>query len=327
MNKFTRISAIVFALCLSAAVMTGCGDSNNDKKAGNETSKASPAEEKKEKELDEALDKLEQETAEELEKENQAAESAAAESEAESVVEEIKYEATEEIKNAPLNSGYIQIGDTVFRDGNYITVAEFIEKYSDKFDMSEIPVDEYLTSRNYTLEGSAKITSFNDPRLVLYVMYGKYDAEDKERVKVTDATVDTVYLYDPSTAFVNEIKVDNENADLIFYPQNVKPMDYEDAKAFCVAQGFEEDGEFINYDISKGYVYYGDAYEEWESAFYIQMKGAEPNLYNYYPEIDYKLKFDPATLKATGSNYDVSRLGKQFFPVDGFVVADEQEEE
>ena len=56
------------------------------------------------------------------------------------------------------------------------------------------------------------------------------------------------------------------------------------------------------------------------------MKGAEPNLYNYYPEVGYNLKFDPATLKATGSTYNVSRTGKQFFPVDGFVVADEQEE-
>jgi len=36
-------------------------------------------------------------------------------------------EATDEIKNVPLNSGCIQIGDTVFRTGGYMTAAEFVE--------------------------------------------------------------------------------------------------------------------------------------------------------------------------------------------------------
>lgn len=37
MNKFTRISALVFALCLSAALMTGCGSSPESKKDSSKT--------------------------------------------------------------------------------------------------------------------------------------------------------------------------------------------------------------------------------------------------------------------------------------------------
>ena len=308
MKKFSKIAAFIFALSLSATVMTACGDSKDSKK-----SKSKSVEDIDEKDLEDALNKLDEETSKELAKEKEEATEAETEP---TTVAEIKYEATDEIKKAALNSGYIQIGDTVFRNGNYMTVAEFIEEYGDKFDMSEIPVDEYLTSFNYSLEGSAKIRSFDDPRLELTVNYGKFDAEDKERVKVTDATVDMVYLYDPSTAFVNEIKVDTETADLIFYPQDLKPMDYEDAKAFCIEQGFEEDGKFATYEMFEGYVYYGDAYDESEDAFRIRMKGAEPNLYNYCPLVEYKLKFDPATLKATGSEYSVSQMGETYFSVD-----------
>lgn len=306
--KKTRIAAFLFAVCLGAVSMTACGDSKDNKKT--KTSSKS-AEDIEEKDLEEALDKLDKETAKEKEE--------ATEAETEpTTVAEIKYEATDEIKKAALNSGYIQIGDTVFRNGNYMTVAEFIEEYGDKFDMSEIPVDEYLATDNlggYT--DSKKIKSFDDPRLELTVNYGKYDAEKNARVKVTDATVDIVFLSKTSKAmFANAIDVNNETADLIFYPQDLKPMDYEDAKAFCIEQGFEEDGEFAKYEMFEGYVYYGDAFEEWEDAFDIKMKGAEPNLYNYCPLVEYKLKFDQATLKATGSEYSVSQMGETYFSVD-----------
>ena len=116
--------------------------------------------------------------------------------------------------------------------------------------------------------------------------------------------------------YPDSVNLDDISSELIFYPQDLKPMDYEDAKAFCIEQGFEEDGKFATYEMFNGYVYYGDAYEEWKDAFFIQMKGAEPNLYNYCPLVEYKLKFDQATLKATGSEYSVSRMGETYFSVD-----------
>ncbi|SHM42397.1 hypothetical protein [Ruminococcus flavefaciens] len=307
--KKTRIAAFLFAVCLGAVSMTACGDSKDNKKT--KTSSKS-AEDIEEKDLEEALGKLDKETAKEKEE--------ATEAETEpTTVAEIKYEATDEIKKAALNSGYIQIGDTVFRRGNYMTVAEFIEEYGDKFDMSEIPVDEYLTTDNVGAYTDAKrIKSFDDPRLELTVYYGKFDAEKNARVKVTEATIDDVYLTETGKMgyFPDSVNLDDISSELIFYPQDLKPMDYEDAKAFCIEQGFEEDGEFAKYEMFNGYVYYGDAYEEWKEAFFIQMKGAEPNLYNYCPLVEYKLKFDQATLKATGSEYSVSRMGETYFSVD-----------
>ncbi len=277
MNKITRISALVFALCLSAAVMTGCGDSNNDKKAVNETSKASPAEDKEEKELDEALDKLEQETAEELEKEKQAAESAAAESEAEPVVEEIKYEATEEIKNASFRSGYIQIGDTVFRNGGYITVADFVEKYGDKYDMSEIHLDEYLTPEE---QKNSFVPSLTDTRITLEVSYGKVHAEENERVQIKDAIVSSV-----------SIKDDAEG--LCYYPTGVYAMDYDTAKSCIIDMRLKEIKE-VGFTVLDN-----DAYIEQTDNFYTDIDGDEENLYGIIPKYFYIFQFDTSTLKGT----------------------------
>lgn len=277
MYKFTRISAIVFALCLSAAVMTGCGDSNNDKKEVNETSKASPAEDKEEKELDEALDKLEQQTAEELEKEKQAAESAATESEAQPVAEEIKYEATEEIKNASFRSGYIQIGDTVFRNGGYITVADFVEKYGDKYDMSEIHLDEYLTPEE---QKNSFVPSLTDTRITLEVSYGKVHAEENERVQIKDAIVSSV-----------SIKDDAEG--LCYYPTGVYAMDYDTAKSCIIDMGLEEIKE-VGFTVLDN-----DAYIEQTDNFYTDIDGDEENLYGIIPKYFYIFQFDTSTLKGT----------------------------
>ena len=49
---------------------------------------------------------------------------------------EIKYEMTDEIKNAALDSGFIQINNEVFQQGGYITVADFVEKYKDSYDIT-----------------------------------------------------------------------------------------------------------------------------------------------------------------------------------------------
>ncbi|WP_295069907.1 hypothetical protein [Ruminococcus sp.] len=315
--KKTRIAAFLFAVCLGAVSMTACGDSKDNKKT--KTSSKS-AEDIEEKDLEEALDKLDKETAKEKE--------AATEAETEpTTVAEIKYEATDEIKKAPLNSGYIQIGDTVFRRGNYMTVAEFIEEYGDKFDMSEIPVDEYLATDNVGAYTDAKrIKSFDDPRLELTVCYGKFDAEKNARVKVAEATIDDVYLTETGKMgfYPNSINLDDISSELIFYPQDVKPMDYEDVKTLCTDLGLKEDGKFYEWSFGTKY-YYGDAFEENKDSFYIRMKAGEPNLYNYYPQIDYYFYFDEKTLKAVKTDYSVSRIGEEFFPVDGFEVVDEQE--
>ncbi|SEK72780.1 hypothetical protein [Ruminococcus albus] len=279
MRKLTRITALVFALCFCAAAMTACGDSDTDK-AVNETSKSASADDIKEEDLDAALDKLEKDTAEELEKEKQeAAESAAAaaESEAEPVVEEIKYEATEEIKNASFRSGYIQIGDTVFRNGGYITVADFVEKYGDKYDMSEIHLDEYLTPEE---QKNSFVPSLTDTRITLEVSYGKVHAEENERVQIKDAIVSSV-----------SIKDDAEG--LCYYPTGVYAMDYDTAKSCIIDMGLEEIKE-VGFTVLDN-----DAYIEQTDNFYTDIDGDEENLYGIIPKYFYIFQFDTSTLKGT----------------------------
>ncbi len=50
--------------------------------------------------------------------------------------EEVKIEMTDEIKNAALNSGLVQLNNDIFQRGGYITVADFVEKYKDRFDIT-----------------------------------------------------------------------------------------------------------------------------------------------------------------------------------------------
>lgn len=53
----------------------------------------------------------------------------------ESKPEEVKLAMTDEIKNAAFNSGLVQINNDIFQQGGYITVADFVEKYKDRYDV------------------------------------------------------------------------------------------------------------------------------------------------------------------------------------------------
>ena len=58
---------------------------------------------------------------------------------------EEKFAATDEIKNAALNSGLMQYNNDIFQCGGYITVADFVEKYKDKYDFTySCPKDGWL---------------------------------------------------------------------------------------------------------------------------------------------------------------------------------------
>ncbi|SFB87273.1 hypothetical protein [Ruminococcus albus] len=292
MRKLTKITALVFALCFCAAAMTACSESDTDK-AVNETSKSASADDINEEDLDAALDKLEKDTAEELEKEKQeSAESAAAavESEAEPVVEEIKYEATEEIKNAALNSGYIQIGDTVFRTGGYMTVGEFVEKYQDKFDMSEIHLDEYMADGVEAFYTS----SLEDPRIKIEVHILKPKDSNDERVKIPDAVVSTIMMkfFDGKQYCLTDGIGGDYFAyleDVIFFPMDIKPMDYDDIKAFADSQGLKK-SEHSFADVNE--------YVESDDCISFKLPGEE-NLLGETPKMTIKFKFDPKTLKGT----------------------------
>ncbi len=65
--------------------------------------------------------------------------------------EEITYAPTDEIKNADFNSGLVQMNNEVFRQGGYVTVAEFVEKYKDAYDIT-YKDGTYEERKDYLLE-------------------------------------------------------------------------------------------------------------------------------------------------------------------------------
>ena len=286
--KHTRITALVLAVCLCAAAMTACGDNNSDKTAA--ASKAASIDDMNEEELDAALDKLEKDTAEQIEKEMKEAEaeSAAAPAESEAEPAEKTYEPTEEIKNAPLNSGYIQIGDTVFRSGGYMTVAEFVEKYKDKYDVSEIHLDEYMVDG----ADGAYIHSLEDPRIKIFVHLSKPKDSESDRVKIPDAVVfklEMPYFDNQQYGHGNDGGDFHYLEDVIFFPQGLKTMDYDDIIALMNEQGVEE------------YEYFSDVknyYKEDKDGIAVTLEGEE-NLLGDTPKIHYFFNFDPKTLQGT----------------------------
>ena len=284
MRKFRKITALIFALCLSTTAMTACGDSKDDKKTDDKKPKASSIDDMDEEDLEAALNKLDEETSKELAKEKEEATEAETEP---TTVEEIKYEASDEIKNAPLNSGYIQIGDTVFRTGGYMTAAELVELCDGKFDTSEIHLDEYLSSSS-----AVNIYSLDDPRIKIFVNFSEPKDYDGDRVKIPDAVVSKLemrYFDDKQYGHGNDGGDFHYLEDVIFFPQGLKTMDYDDIKEFVAEQGlteteslFREPGE----------------YNEDEDGIAVTLEGEE-NLMGEIPNIHYFFNFDPKTLKGT----------------------------
>lgn len=283
MKKFSKIAAFIFALSLSATVMTACGDSKDSKK-----SEPKSVEDIDEKDIEDALNKLDEETSKELAKEKEEATEAETEP---TTVAEIKYEATDEIKKAALNSGYIQIGDTVFRTGGYMTAAELVEMCDGKFDTSEIHLDEYLPS---DLEWY-HIRSIEDPRIEIGILLSKRKDDNDERVKIPDTIVLKVsmqFFDGKQYCLTNGIGASTAAylEDVIFFPTNLGLMDYDDIKAFVAEQGLEK--ALSSWSVEPG------EYCEENDSITIEFEGEE-NLNGEKPQISYTFKFDPKTLKGT----------------------------
>lgn len=193
------------------------------------------------------------------------------------------YEPTEEIIKADLSSGYIQIGKTVFRAGGYVTVGEFYDKYKDEFDLSELNPDEYLAGSS---EKSLQITALYDPDIKVRITYGKKDAEDNERTKVSDGVVENIDLYTTDTT-------------VLFSPKGLSnpcDMNYEELKEFIGTLGLREDD---SYGVS-----YNDSYKESSNNFALFVKAKETNLYGKTPTYFYVANFNSNTLEGISFDYN-----------------------
>ncbi len=81
--------------------------------------------------------------------------------------EAVKFAATDEIKNAALNSGLVQYNNDIFQSGGYMTVADFVEKYKDSYDISYsknriyAPIGPYEECKDYLIEYERSAVSSN----------------------------------------------------------------------------------------------------------------------------------------------------------------------
>lgn len=128
--KKHSIFAFAAAICICCG-MAGCGDSNT---APNDTSNAEVS-------VTEAESAAEETPETEAVNEDQSAEAdvADAPAETEGTTEETvtTFAPSQEILDAPLNSGYVQICDDIFRTGGYLTVNDFIAQYGENWIIPE----------------------------------------------------------------------------------------------------------------------------------------------------------------------------------------------
>ncbi len=119
-----NITSMAAALCICAA-MAGCGNTNGSSdQAAEKTAETTIA--------------AETDAFAGTEYEEDAPIAEADHAESTEAPAGLEFSPTDEIINADLASGYIQIGDDIFREGGYMTVGEFIAQYGEKYDCSGI---------------------------------------------------------------------------------------------------------------------------------------------------------------------------------------------
>ena len=276
--KKIRIAALVFALCLGAAAMAGCGDEKSNKKA----------EKKEEKKTEQAVESVDEdelesaieEAAEKLDKEDE-----------ETATEFTGYAPTEEILNADYNSGLIQIGNDIFRQGGFYTVKQFFEEYSDRYDFYY----EYWDSRDYTEfniegiyseseNGSLEIVSKTDPNNSRVVFFQPLD---KEAITSVGDCIVTYIL-----------RSDGEN---MFYPHHNDEMKYTEVEPFLESLGYKKGETYNGEDI---YNYSDEVYKN-TKGYWLFVKGSEKNLFGEYPFYKYRFAIDDQTGKVEVSVNDL----------------------
>ena len=156
------ITALITAMCVSAS-LTGCNSSDaKDNATVQESVVASNEAQADSNEPDEAVEKQVDTDVPDEPVSEEASEEASG----------LSFPASDEILNADLSSGKIQIANDIFQNGGYITVNDFIAQYGDHWDCSAIdpsadaPADEFareLASTIPDFEGTLQINCFKSP--------------------------------------------------------------------------------------------------------------------------------------------------------------------
>ena len=194
------------------------------------------------------------------------------------------YKPVPEIVNSNLSSGYVQINDDIFRNGGYITIGEFYEKYKDKYDVTSIDTyrdkyDEFNGYWKFTVE-------CGDTSIKLHTMA----APDKS----TDVMDGVIVLFDPKKGCTGylpggfNISVSDESTYDVeknlgtlknyFESEGMEYFDAREVDSFNYSTML--DGDNSNNYLGK-YSYNEYNYGEYFLGGLVQMD--EPNLYGYKP--------------------------------------------
>lgn len=178
-------------------------------------------------------DELENAIEEGVEKLESMGETTTTAAQTEEAPKEESYEPLQEIIDADLSSGLVQIGDDIFKNGGYMTVNEFIAQYGDKYDMSEINPDGYMEATQLFME-SATVS--------------KKDSGIKINVNYINKTTDMIKIGDAIVATVSASLSDDFSSNNTWYPGGIcsRGFLYDDLVEIMVADGFNEpsDGSY-----------------------------------------------------------------------------------
>ena len=221
----------------------------------------------------------------------------------------VKYTPTDEIKNAQLSSGLIQIGNDVFRNGGYYTVGQLMKELEEKYELKgridpkgvlvgdETKVGQYLPN-------DVQISENGIPAYDIAIYYSNLKAADDEKTPVKDAIVYKI-SYDV---------YDYDVFDEIWYPGGIKafPAEVEFSE---IADIYEKNGlkkvdtEHIFVDCRKNHEY--NVYSENckyakpnQSTASAMICGNEKNLYGEYPIFYYEFTYEDDSKNVLSFHWD-----------------------
>lgn len=267
MSKKLIAFLTALSLCLS---MTACGSSDKDleKKPDNESGKS--VEEQFEKSYADELKK-----AEEADENNKAKD------------EKITFEPSEEILNADLGSGKVQIGDDIFCDGGYMTVGEFVEKYKDKYVvLSCEQLDEKVDYCDiFDPNCDFAVNSYYIPDIIIC----RKDIFEKQ--KVTEEDDGTKIIDEPTDDFFSiTLTLD--------FPADFNELEDD---AFCPVN----DAEIIKFSSPNGICFYPKDIKHKDSAYFQELsKYKFDDMQEYFNSLNMKSVEDYYDINLTRFSYD-----------------------
>ena len=221
----------------------------------------------------------------------------------------VDYAPTDEIKNAPLSSGLIQIGNDVFRNGGYYTVGQLMEKLEGKYELQGgIDIDGVLVGDEEKvgiyLPKDVQISDDGIPAYDIAVYYSNLNAEEGDETPVKDAIVYQIY---PNL-------IDYDVFDSVWQPGGIKAfpteIGFSEITDIYENNGLEKvDSDHLYIDCGKNHKYnvytehdkFGSLNELKASAL---ICGTEKNLYGVCPIYCYEFTYNENSKKGLSFQWD-----------------------